>query len=142
MTGPVLGFGPNDLEGVTTPHSDALVIKLLLLTLMQAVPLISYTGQLLKKWALVEDLQPMATSLFGFLGHKVQSLGQIKLPLSLGIEPRRKTILATFIIVDTPSSYNVILGCLVLSALQAVASPYHRKIKFSVGNEVGEVRGD
>lgn len=26
-SGPVLGFGPDDLEGVTTPHNDALVVQ-------------------------------------------------------------------------------------------------------------------
>lgn len=25
--GPIIGFGPDDLEGVTTPHNDALVIQ-------------------------------------------------------------------------------------------------------------------
>lgn len=90
----------------------------------------------------VEDLQLVATSLFGFSGHEVQPLGRIKIPLSLGIKTRRKTILATFTIVDTPSSYNVILGRPVLNALQVIASPYHQKIKFSVGIEVREIRGD
>lgn len=27
LVGPTLGFGPNDLEGVSTPHFDALVIR-------------------------------------------------------------------------------------------------------------------
>lgn len=44
--------------------------------------------------------------------------------------------------VDTPSSYNTILVRPILSSLQVVASPYHQKIKFPMGNEVGKVRGD
>lgn len=88
----------------------------------------------------MEDLQLVTTSLFGFSGHEVQPLGQIKLPISLGAKPRRKTILAIFIVVDTHSSYNAILGPPILSSLQAIASPYHQKIKFPMRNKVGEVR--
>lgn len=50
--------------------------------------------------------------------------------------------MASFIVVDVPSSYNIILGQPALSTLQAVASPYHQKIKFPMENKVGEVCED
>lgn len=44
--------------------------------------------------------------------------------------------------VETPFAYNIILGRLALSALQVIASSYHQKLKFPMGNEVREVKGD
>ncbi|XP_075479303.1 uncharacterized protein LOC142520186 [Primulina tabacum] len=50
--------------------------------------------------------------------------------------------MTTFTIVDALSSYNIILGRSVMNELKVIASTYHQKIKFSVRNQVGEVRGD
>ncbi|CAA0832558.1 Unknown protein, partial [Striga hermonthica] len=44
--------------------------------------------------------------------------------------------------IDVESAYNVILGRPALKAFQAVVSTYHMKLKFPVGNKVGEARGD
>lgn len=62
------------------------------------------------------ELKPMNTSIFRFEGHEVQPLGQISLPISIGEEPTRRTRTTTFTVVDTSSSYNVILGRLALSS--------------------------
>ncbi|XP_074579120.1 uncharacterized protein LOC141835644 [Curcuma longa] len=64
----------------------------------------------------LDDLEPMATSLYGFTGNEVRPLGQIRLAISLG----RPT----------------------LGAFSAVVSTYHQKIKFPVGDLVGEARGN
>ncbi|XP_075504456.1 uncharacterized protein LOC142541886 [Primulina tabacum] len=48
----------------------------------------------------------------------------------------------TFTVVDTPSSYNGILGRPALKDFRAVVSTYHRKLKFPVGKEVGVLSGD
>lgn len=69
----------------------------------------------------------MITPLFGFSEYVVQSLEQIKLSISLGEEPRQQNLLTTFTMVEAPSSYNIILGRLVLIAFQVVASLYHQK---------------
>lgn len=44
--------------------------------------------------------------------------------------------------VDAPSSYNIILGRPMLNQFQAVVLTFHMKLKFPVGEEVGEVSGD
>lgn len=51
-------------------------------------------------------------------------------------------VLTIFSIVVAPSAYNIILGRLALNSFLGVISPYHQKIKFPIGNVVGEVRGD
>ncbi|KAL8543080.1 hypothetical protein ACS0TY_003819 [Phlomoides rotata] len=45
-------------------------------------------------------------------------------------------------IIDVPSSYNVILGRPSLNVFQAVVSTFHMKMKFPIGDEVGEVMED
>ncbi|KAK0581857.1 hypothetical protein LWI29_018844 [Acer saccharum] len=47
-----------------------------------------------------------------------------------------------FIVVDTPSAYNAILGRPFLSGIRGVLSIYHNVLKFPVRTKVGEVRGD
>lgn len=129
-TGPSISFGPEDLEGVVAPHDDALVIRATIANYDVARVFID-TGSsvnVLFKDAFdrmqMEDneLSPIATSLFGFSGHEVISIGQIRLPLSLGEEPLRRTRSTIFTIVDAPSAYNVILGRPALSSFGAVVS--------------------
>ncbi|XP_075479407.1 uncharacterized protein LOC142520290 [Primulina tabacum] len=114
----VINFGPKDLEGVNLPHNDALM------------DLQGY------------HLEAVETALFGFAGHVVYPEGEIVLPLTLGSQDLKKTVMTSFIVVDSPSSYNIILGRPAMNELRAIASTYHQKIKFSVGARVGEVRGD
>ncbi|XP_075515912.1 uncharacterized protein LOC142550720 [Primulina tabacum] len=87
-------------------------------------------------------LEAVETALFGFAGHMVYLEGEIVLPLTLGSQDLKKTVMTSFTVVDSPSSYNIILGRPAMNELRAVASTYHQKIKFPVGSRVGEVRGD
>ncbi|XP_074561341.1 uncharacterized protein LOC141817607 [Curcuma longa] len=147
---PILGFGPQDLEGVETPHNDALVISAVIAnyTISRVFVDTGSSVNVIFKKAFDQlqideaELQPMATPLFGFTGHEVRPLGQIRLAISLGTEPLLRTWLTFFTIVDAPSAYNVIMGRPALSAFSAVASTYHQKVKFSVGDQVGEAQGD
>ncbi|KAJ4719042.1 Retrovirus-related Pol polyprotein from transposon opus [Melia azedarach] len=47
-----------------------------------------------------------------------------------------------FVVVDHPSSYNVILGRPFLMATKGVVSTYHLKLKFPVDNQVGVIKRD
>ena len=47
-----------------------------------------------------------------------------------------------FIVVYTSFAYNAIIGRAFLSGIRGVLSIYHIVLKFSIGYEVGEVRGD
>ncbi|KAL2243569.1 UNVERIFIED_CONTAM: hypothetical protein Sindi_0474900, partial [Sesamum indicum] len=87
-------------------------------------------------------LEPVRTPLVGFGGSEVASLGMIELPVSIGVEPRRRTLMVKFLVVDTPFTYNVILGRPGLNSFQAVVSTYHMKMKCPTENGVGEVSCD
>ena len=47
-----------------------------------------------------------------------------------------------FLVVDCPSSYNVIIGRPTLNKWKAATFTYCLKVKFPTDNEVGEVKGD
>ncbi|KAL2235397.1 UNVERIFIED_CONTAM: hypothetical protein Sindi_1271900 [Sesamum indicum] len=88
------------------------------------------------------ELEPVKSLLVGFGGSQVAPLGMLELPLSMGIEPRRRTLMVKFLVVDTPFAYNVILRRPGLNAFQAIVSTHHMKMKFPIENGVGEVLCD
>lgn len=47
-----------------------------------------------------------------------------------------------FLIVDSSSAYNAILGRVFLNKARAMVSTYHLKVNFPTLSGVGEVRGD
>ena len=90
----------------------------------------------------LDKLQPFLTPLVGFGGNLTHPLGWVKLPVTLGTEPRQTTVWQDFIVVDCPSPYNAILGRPTLGGIRAITSTYHLKMKFPTSAGVGEVRGD
>ncbi|XP_042400920.1 uncharacterized protein LOC121990942 [Zingiber officinale] len=129
----VISFRPTDLEGLEFPHNDALIIKAIIANSRVARVFVD-TGSsvnILFRTAFEEmqidaaELQPVATSLYGFIGNEVKPMGQIKLVISLGTEPLVHTRRSTFIVVDSPSSYNVILGRPALHEFRAAVSTFH-----------------
>ncbi|KAL0344704.1 UNVERIFIED_CONTAM: hypothetical protein Sradi_4301700 [Sesamum radiatum] len=88
------------------------------------------------------QLDLVHTPLVGFGGSGVASMGTISLPVSMGEESKRKTLMVRFLVVDTPFAYNIILERPGLNAFKAVVSTYHLKMKFSTKNGIGEVARD
>ncbi|RWW38429.1 hypothetical protein BHE74_00056346 [Ensete ventricosum] len=86
-----------------------------------------------------KDLLPVITTLTGFTGDSVSPAGTAVLPVTVGEEPRSKTLLVSFIVVALPSVYNAIIGRPTLNKLRAVVSTYHRTMKFPTRAGVGEV---
>ena len=60
----------------------------------------------------------------------------------VGTHPRQLTCQLDFLVVDCPSSYNVIIGRPTLNGWKAATSTYCLKVKFPTDNEVGEVKRD
>lgn len=97
--------------------------------------------EVFKKLGLTEgDLTPMASSLVGFMGDFISPLETSSLPLPLG--KRTKTTMITFMVVDLPFTYNVILDRPALNKLRAVVSTYHRTMKFLTSTRVGVVQSN
>ncbi|XP_073120991.1 uncharacterized protein [Henckelia pumila] len=131
--GPVITFGPRDLEGLNLPHNDVLLIQARIANYdVRRVFVDSGSSvNVLKQDAFEQmdlqgyELSPVKTALYGFAGHTVQPQGEILLPITLGAGDVKKTIMTKFTLVEAPSSYNVILGRPTMNALRAVASAYH-----------------
>ena len=87
-------------------------------------------------------LEPVNTHLRGFSREKALPLGSIQLVLTLGDPPCQATTTTRFLVVDTPSAYNMLLGRPSLNAMKAIPSAYHMIVKFPTTSGVGMVRGD
>ena len=68
--------------------------------------------------------------------------GIVTLTVTVGTHSRQLTRQLDFLVVDCPSSYNVIIGRPTLNRWKAATSAYCLKVKFPTENDVGEVRGD
>ena len=64
------------------------------------------------------------------------------LTVTVGMYPKQLTRQLDFLVVDCPSSYNVIIGRPTLNKWKSAISTYCLKVKFPTENGVGEVRGD
>ena len=88
------------------------------------------------------QLKPYTTPLHGFAEGSVVPEGVIELTVSFGKSPTKVTTMVNFIVVDQPSSYNVVLGRPTLYALKATTSIYHYTLKFPTEVGIGVVRGE
>ena len=139
-----------DLEGCQHPHDDPLVVRAIVAnTTVHRVLVdngssadIIFASAFDKMGIEREKLEPVNTHLRGFSGEKVLPLGSIQLVVTLGEPPCQATTTARFLIVDAPSSYNMLLGRPSLNAIKAIPSAYHMIIKFPTVHGVGMVRGD
>ena len=143
-------FSDSDLEGCQHPHDDPLVVRAIVANKTVHRVLVDngssadiiFASAFDKIGIGRERLEPVNTHLRGFSGEKVLPLGSIQLVLTLGEPPCQATMTARFLIVDAPSTYNMLLGRPSLKAIKAIPSAYHMMIKFPTINGVGMVRGD
>ena len=65
---------------------------------------------------------PYDQPIYGFSGEKVSTHGYIDLHIVFCNDAQTKTIPIRFLVVDAPTSYNVLLGRLSFNTLSAVVS--------------------
>ncbi|KAL2236241.1 UNVERIFIED_CONTAM: Retrovirus-related Pol polyprotein from transposon opus [Sesamum indicum] len=148
MTGnPEIVFGDRDAGTRIVTDNDSMVIRMDIANFTVHKVLIDNGSsadiifkEMLNKMGLDNVMmEPASTPLVGFGGGEVASLGTVNLPASLGEEPKRKTLMVKFLVVDMPFAYNVILGRPGLNSFRAVVSTYHLKMKFPTQSGIGEV---
>ncbi|XP_021801928.1 uncharacterized protein LOC110746041 [Prunus avium] len=110
----IISFTQRDLEGIQFPHNDALVITLQIGN--SKVKRVMIDGgssaevmflNTFKRMKLdIKGIRPNPTPLFAFDGSKARVIGDVTLPIIAA----GKTLLVTFVVVDAPSAYNVIMG--------------------------------
>ncbi|RWV85126.1 hypothetical protein GW17_00053106, partial [Ensete ventricosum] len=84
-----------------------------------------YHDAFLKLGLTATDLTLMSSMLIEFMGDSITPLRITLLPITLGQEPRSKTMMVTFMVVNLPLAHNVILNRPTLNKLRAVISTYH-----------------
>ena len=145
-----MSFNEADAKGVKQPHNESLVIMLniegfntkrILVDNGSSADIIYLpTFQQLKLDP--KRLRPFESPLVSFSGDRVYPRGIVTLTVIVGTQSRQLTRQLDFLVVDCPSSYNVIIGRPTLNRWKAATSTYCLKVKFPTNNGVGEVRGD
>ncbi|GAV83796.1 hypothetical protein CFOL_v3_27241, partial [Cephalotus follicularis] len=123
----VITFSEADYEGVRLPHDDPVVVTLLveLFTMKRILIDSGSSADILYKHAFdqlsipADQLKPVKTPLVGFAGETIHPLGSIKLSVVAGTAPHQTQLEMTFLVVDTPSPYNAIVGRPGLNLLEA-----------------------
>ncbi|KAL0373878.1 UNVERIFIED_CONTAM: hypothetical protein Sradi_3303500 [Sesamum radiatum] len=108
-------FSSKDLKEIGGSQDDPMVIKLDIENFAVHKVLVDNGSSadiifwdVLKRMGLEDSvLSPVQTPLVGFGGSEVVSTGTINLPVSMGEEPKRRTVIVKFLVVETPFAYNV-----------------------------------
>nr|POE86333.1 hypothetical protein CFP56_41216 [Quercus suber] len=87
-------------------------------------------------------LCPFESPLVSFSGDRVYAKGIISLSVTARTYHAQVTRNIDFLIVNCPSSYNVILGQLTLNHMKAATSTYYLKVKFPTDHGLGEIHRD
>ncbi|GJV87667.1 reverse transcriptase domain-containing protein [Tanacetum coccineum] len=75
---------------------------------------------------------PATTSLIGFSGETIWSIGQISLPVKIGDEEHSTSAWMNFMVIMSPSQHNGIRGRTGIRKIRAVLSTTHGMLKFPV----------
>ncbi|GAA0174454.1 hypothetical protein LIER_27842 [Lithospermum erythrorhizon] len=88
-------------------------------------------------------IQPLHTPLMEFTGHSINAMEVVVMDFTVGADTKVTTIRAQFTVVDIEDhSCNGLIGWPILTALRAIVSPVHLKMKFPTPGGIGEVCGD
>ncbi|XP_074300442.1 uncharacterized protein LOC141631704 [Silene latifolia] len=143
---PAVTFNETDAQNTPEQHHDARIITLpignsevrkILVDTGSSVNLIML--ETLKGMEFSEkDLAKKEVPLVGFSGETKHSLGEIVIPTyAEGVNKQVR-----YLVVDGPSTYNVILGRPWIHEMKAIPSTYHQCLKFPTPWGVQEIRGD
>ena len=133
------------------PHDDPLVIKLKVASeLVRKILIDTGSSANIKTWECLQrlkypgrDIIPLVHLHPGFGGQTVNTLGMIRLSLRFGDKAKSKSIEVDFLVVDVPTTYNVILGRSTLHRVKAVTAPYLLQIQYEADDDMmGKIFGD
>ena len=87
-------------------------------------------------------IRPYNSPLVSFTGDRIVLSGIVTLTVIAGTYPAQVTKEIDFLIVNCPSTYNIILGKPALNRLKAATSTYYLKVKFPTAHWIREIKGD
>ena len=142
----MLTFIDNEDSTLINPHHDVLVISLLIANCRIKRILVDNSSSTnviflnaMKEMNIDEShIHRHSTVYVGFSGEQKVILGDITLPVyEAGIN-----LHITFVVLDSPSAYNVILGRQWIHEIRDVPSTFHQVIRFPTTWGVKEIRGE
>lgn len=90
-----------------------------------------------------EQLQPFKGTLAGFVGEQVHVRGYITLKTTFGHGSQAKTIRVRYLVVNSPSSYNIIIGRPAFNLLGGVLSTKFLVMKYPLDKgRIRTIKGD
>jgi len=133
-------FLEEDDRGVKQPHDDPLVIMVMIegfntrrvLVDNGSLADIIYISAFQQLKLEPKRFRPFESPLLSFSGDKVYPMGIVTLTVTIGSYPLQVTNKHNFLVVDSPSSYNVIIGRPTLNRWKAATSTYCLKVKFPI----------
>ena len=143
-------FTAEDVQGVQTPHDDAIVVSMAIANYHVKQCLIDNGCSIdvifydcFSRMKLCTNLlKSVSIPLVEFTNDSIKVENEIELPVTIGQSSRQSTMHLNFLVVRIPSTYNIILGWSELNTLQAIVSTYHLFVCFSIKKGVGKMRGD
>ncbi|XP_074361613.1 uncharacterized protein LOC141701885 [Apium graveolens] len=147
----VISFNGKDYEGVNPHHNAALVVTLDIFDNEVRRMLIDNGSSVNILFKHTVDRMQLGSArsndfqedpLYRFGHNLVPIQGTLYLLVIFGTAPNQVTHVINFYVINTPSSYNGIIGRSALTMMQAITSISHLKIKFPTSTGVGEIKGD
>ena len=133
-----MSFLEEDARWVKQPHDDSLVIMLMIEGFNTKRVLVDngssidiiYLSTFQQLKVDPKRLFPFESPLISFSGDKVYPWGIVMLTVTAGSYPLQVTNKHNLLVVDSPSSYNVIIGRPTFNRWKAATSTYCLKVKF------------
>jgi len=135
---PPITFTSDDFHGLDHQQDDPMVITVEIGNYAVKKVLVDQGNSVdILYWATYQKLQlpntamvPYDEPIYGFSGEQASTRGYIDIHIVFCDRAQTKTIPIRFLIVDAPTSYNVLLGRPSLNTLDAVVSTPHLAMKF------------
>ncbi|XP_062080221.1 uncharacterized protein LOC133784976 [Humulus lupulus] len=140
-----ISFSTTESTRLLKLHHDALVIALYIANCLTKRILIDngnsanilFLSALGEKEINESKIIKKTTILIGFSGEQKNTLGEIELL----VYAKGVNLCTRFLVVDSPSAYNVILGRAWIHEIAAVPSTYHQVLRFPTKWGVKEIKG-
>ncbi|KAJ1398071.1 Aspartic peptidase domain superfamily [Sesbania bispinosa] len=144
---PVISFTNEDFIGIQPHQDDPMVIEMTMVRYkVQRVLVDQGSSTDVLSWNAIEKLQishewllPFSGSLIGFAGNFVEVRGYVNLLTTFRDKGHEKVVWVKYLVINAPSSYNIIIGRATLNALGAIVSTVHLTMKYPLRNGAIEV---
>ncbi|GMN30982.1 hypothetical protein TIFTF001_044535 [Ficus carica] len=141
----LITFHSSEATNLSRPHDDALVLTLNVSNCEVGRILVDngsstdvlFLSTLIEMELSESDIEMSMTILTCFNRESTTAVGKIKLPVFAA----KKNKMTSFLVLDCPSAYNIILGRPWIHAMKAVPSTYHQRIRFPTKRGIREIKG-